>query len=98
MTRVVKHLANRRFFDNPSGVHYRDAIRGFRNNTEIVRDQKHRKSEVLSQTSKQLENLSLNGHVQRGGWLIRDKQLRITRQSHRYHYSLSHASGQLMRV
>ena len=46
----------------------------------------------------QLQNLCLNGHVQRRGRLVRDQQLGPARQRHGDHDALAHAAGQLMRI
>ena len=46
----------------------------------------------------QLENLRLNGHVQRGGRLVGDQQRRIAGQRHGDHHALPHAAGKLVRI
>jgi hypothetical protein len=46
---------------------------------------------MLSQLCQQLEDLSLDGDVERGGWLVRNQELRITSQRHGNHHALAHA-------
>jgi hypothetical protein len=46
----------------------------------------------------QRENLSLNGHVERGGRLVGDQQTRIAGHGERDHHALAHAAGHLVRI
>ena len=54
-------------------------------------------SRVL-QVAHQVEDLRLDGHVQRRGRLVGDQQLRIAGQRHGDHHALAHAAGQLVRI
>ena len=54
---------------------------------------------VLSlQLAHQVEDLRLDRHVERGGRLVGDQQLRVAGQRHRDHHALPHAAGQLVRI
>ena len=44
-----------------------------------------------------LEDLRLDGHVQRGGRLVRDDQVRVVGDRDRDHRALAHAAGELVR-
>ena len=46
----------------------------------------------------QLQDLGLNGHVQRGGGLVSDQDIRLTGQCHGDHDALAHAAGKLVWV
>src|SRR5262249_53032736 len=46
----------------------------------------------------QLQNLRLNGHVERGGRLVGDQEVRIAGQRHGDHHALAHAARELMRI
>ncbi len=46
----------------------------------------------------QIEDLGLNGHIERGGGLIGDQQFRLARQRNRDRHPLPHAAGKLMRI
>ena len=50
------------------------------------------------QITDQIQNLSLNRHIQCGRRLICNQNLRLTRQSHGDHYTLTHTAGHLMRI
>ena len=46
----------------------------------------------------ELQDLRLDGDVERGGGLVGDEQLGVARQRHRDHHPLAHAARQLVRV
>ena len=46
----------------------------------------------------QLDDLRLDGHVERGRRLVGDEQLRRARQRHGDHHALAHSAGELVRV
>ena len=50
------------------------------------------------QLLEQLEDLRLDGHVERGGRLVGDQQPRLAGQRHRDQRPLPHAAGELVRV
>ena len=43
-----------------------------------------------------IENLSLNGHVQRRGWLIGDDDLRVIRNRNGNNHALTHTTRELV--
>ena len=79
-------------------VHHRDAMADLRHDTEIVRDQDHRKMQALLQLGNQFENLRLHRHVEGGGRFVGDQQFRFAGQCHRDHHALAHAAGEFMRM
>ncbi len=48
--------------------------------------------------SHQVENLRLDRHVERGGWLVGNDQFRIAGKRHRDHHALAHTAGELVRI
>ena len=48
--------------------------------------------------AQQLEDLRLDGDVERGGRLVGDEQLRLAGQRHRDHHALAHAARELVRI
>ena len=85
-------------FDQVPGVHHGDAIGNVRNNGEIVRDEEHRQSKFVAEIIEQIENLLLDGNIERGGGLVGDQQLRTVDDGHSDHDALAHASGELVRI
>ena len=72
-----KQFVNRRLFNNAPRVHDSNSIRNLCNNAQIVRYQQHGQVALLAQVIEQLEDLRLNGDVERGCRLVRDQQLRV---------------------
>ena len=46
----------------------------------------------------QVEDLRLDGHVERGGRLVGDQQLGVAGEGHGDHHALAHTAGELVRV
>ncbi len=44
------------------------------------------------------QDLRLHGHVERGGGLVGEQDLRAQRERHRDHHALAHSAGELVRV
>ena len=84
--------------DQVAGVHDGDAVGDVRNDGEIVRDEEHRQSEFVAEVVEQVEDLLLNGDIERGGGLVGNEQLRAVDDGHGDHDALAHASGELMRI
>ena len=61
-------------------------------------DQHHRHAEAVLHVLQQVEDLRLDGDVERGGRLVGDDELRLAGQRHRDHDALAHAAGELVRV
>ena len=79
-------------------VHDGDAIGRLRHDTEIVRDEQERQVEGRLHLPEKVENLSLDGHVQRRRRLVGDDERRLAGNRHRDEHPLPHAAGELMRV
>ena len=63
-----------------------------------MRDGDDAGAEVFAEVLDELEDLSLNRHVERGGRLIGDQQVRLAQQRHGDHDALAHAAGELVRI
>ena len=57
-----------------------------------------RGAELALQVEDQVEDLRLDGDVERGGRLVGDQHLRIAGERHGDHRALAHAAGELMRI
>ena len=98
MFRLVEDLTNRAFFDDNAAVHHQHARTHARDNAEVVGDHDDGGAKLLLQALQQVENLRLNGHVQRGGWFVGDNQPRVAHDGHGDHDALAHAAGKLVRI
>ena len=88
----------RRPLDDVAGVHDDDLVAGLGDDAEIVRDEQQRHAELASQPRQQLEDLRLDGDVERGGRLVGDEQRRAAGERHGDHHALAHAAGHLVRI
>ena len=66
--------------------------------TEIVRDQQQRHAALLHQVTDQIQNLPLNSHIEGGGGLISNQQIRLTGQCHGNRDALTLTTRKLMWV
>ena len=57
-----------------------------------------RDAELARQVLHQLQDLRLDGDVERGGRLVGDDQLGIAREPDRDHHPLAHAARELVRI
>jgi len=98
MARIAEELLDEAGLDDPSGVHHQDAITHLGDDTEIVRDEQHRRPMSFAQPCEKVEDLCLRGRVQRGRGLVRHEQRRLACQRHGDHHALAHTSGKLMGI
>ena len=63
---------------------------------EVVRDYNHRNPQLVAQTTKQVENRSLGGHIQRCGRFISNNQLGMQQHGHGDNNSLAHTTTELV--
>ena len=63
-----------------------------------MRDEDHREAELLTQLVEQVDDLLLNGHVQRGRRLVGQDQGGVTGQRHGDENALTLTAGELVRV
>ena len=98
MARLGEQLATGAGLDDAAGIHHRHAIAGLRDDAEIVGDEDHAHAELRAQAQEQLQDLVLDGDVERGRRLVGEQQLGLARQRDRDHHALAHAAGELVRI
>ena len=84
--------------DDPARVHDVRVVGALGDHAEVVRDQDDRHPQPVLQAVDEVEDLGLDGDVQRGGRLVGDQQPGLVGQRHRDHDPLAQAAGQLVRV
>jgi len=89
--RRVQHLCGRAGFHQPTCVQHQHVVRDFGHHVHVVCDEQHRNAFGGDDVGQQVEDLRLDGHVQRRRRLIGDDQRRTTGQGHRDHDALAHA-------
>src|SRR5579875_19531 len=98
MGRCLKNLLNGSRFYNMARVHHINMFASTRHDAQIVCDEHNRRAELFGEALHQLENLGLNSHVERGGWLVGNEQLRIAGQGDSDHHALAHAAAELVGI
>ena len=97
MFRRGKHCRDLAGFDHRAVAHHQHAVGIAAHDREIMGDQQHREPPCLTLGFQQLQNLRLNGDIQRCGRFVGDQQGRIIGERHRDHHALSLTAGQFVR-
>ena len=98
MLRILKYLSCRCILNDHTCIHDHDLICHLCYNTHIVSDQHNGDSGFFFHFLHKLHDLGLNSHIQRSGRLIGNNKRWILGQSHSDHHTLTHTTGQLMRI
>ena len=98
MQRPREHALGRAALDQARRIHHVHAVGVARDDAEVVRDDDDRDAEPARQILHQLEDLRLDGDVERGGRLVGDEQLGIAGKADGDHHALAHAARELMRI
>ena len=98
MTRPMENVVGVAFLDEPRRIHHDDAVGVARDHAEVMRDDDQRDIQLAGQILHQLEDLRLDGDIERGGRLVGDDELGIAGEADRDHHPLAHAAGELMRI
>jgi hypothetical protein len=80
-----------------AGVLHDDAVGVLGDEAQVVGDQHQRHAAFALEREQQVEDLGLDGDVERGGGLVGDQQLGLAGQRHRDHHALAHAARELVR-
>lgn len=75
MLRILKNLVRGRQLHDLAEIHNRHAVGNVPHNGKIMGDKEIGQTHLLLQVNKQVDNLGLNGNVQRGNGLIADDEL-----------------------
>ena len=98
MARVGEELGRRRGLDHLPGIHHRHPVGVLRDDAEIMRHEDHRHAELAAQVVKELEDLALDGDVERGRRLVGDEELRLADERDRDADALAQPARQLVRI
>ena len=98
MLRRGEDIVRRAALDDLAIGHHAHPVRHLAHDAEIVGDEQHRHVEFRFELEQQVEDLRLDGHVERGGRLIGDQQVRLVGERHGDHHPLPLAARELMRI
>ncbi len=95
---MVEDLMGVAALDDLAAMHHADPLGHFAHDAEIVGDEQHGHVELGLEIEEKLQDLRLDGHVERRGRLVGDEQVRLVGERHGDHHPLPLAAGKLMRV
>ena len=98
MAGVVEDLVDWPDLDDPPGIHRGHAIGQLGGDGQVVGNKDHGEAELLLQPAQHLDYGALGKHIERGGRLIEDQDLRVEQQAHRDQHALAHPAAQFVRV
>jgi hypothetical protein len=98
MLRLAEERAGGGLLDDVTGVHHRHPLARLGHDAQVVGDEHHRRAQVGLQRSDQVEDLRLDGHVERSRRLVGDEQLGAGGQRHGDHHPLRLAARELVGV
>ena len=98
MTRTIENILTRSALHDDAGIHNGNFLCDICHNAEIMCDHDDGCLIFLLQILDNIENLSLNCHIECGRWLVTDQNFRITGKCNRDHNTLTHTAGKLVRI
>ena len=98
VARRAEQIADRRLLHLAARIHHHHALGDFGDDAEIVGDQDDGGADAVLEVAHQVQDLRLDGHVERRGRLVGDQELRIAGERHGDHHALAHAAGELVRI
>ncbi len=94
----AQHLLGGPFLDDVAAVHHHDAVRDLRGDRQVVGDVEHRHVLFVAEPEQLVEDPGLGHHVEPGGGLVEDDDLRVRGQGGRDAHALLLAARQLVRI
>ena len=93
-----EELVGRRHLDDLPGIHQRHALRHAGHHAQVVGDQQQAHLLLALQRAQQVQDLRLDGHVQRGGGFVGHQEVGLGGQRHGDHHALLLPARQAERV
>ncbi|EAQ22895.1 hypothetical protein ROS217_12206 [Roseovarius sp. 217] len=98
MLRRGKDICHRPALDNLAILHHTDPVGDALHDPQIMRDEQKTHAFFALQLRQKLQNLRLNGHIERRCRLIGNQDVGFVGQRHGDHHPLPLSTGQLMRI
>ena len=95
---IEENLVDHADFHNLAGVHNRHTVGHVGHHAQVVGDIDDGHVLLALQLADQIQNLRLDGHIQGGGRLVADQDLRTAGHGDGDDHALAHAAGKLMRI
>ena len=97
VTRRAVQVLDLGHLDDLAEVHHRDAVADVLHDREVVGDEEVGQAELALEVLEQVDDLRLDGDVERGDRLVADDELRVQRQGSGDADALALAAGELVR-
>ena len=98
MPGIFQNLLGASCLDGAPAVHHHDAIGHLGNDPHVVSDQDNRGARAVLKLPEQVENLRLDGDIERGGRFVCNQNAWLAGKRHRNHHPLAHAARHLVRI
>src|SRR5690606_25927566 len=98
VARMVEDVGRRPVFDDPAGVHYHDLVGDGAHDRKVVRNEEIGEPEAVAQVGEEVEDLRLDGDVERGDRLVGNDQLGPDHECAGDGNALALTAGKLVRV
>jgi hypothetical protein len=98
MLRMVEHLVDGTLLDDAALGHHADPVGHLANDAEVVGDEQQRHAVARLQRLQELQDLRLDGDVERRRRLVGDQEVGLVGQRHGDHHALALAARELMRI
>ena len=95
---MVEELVHLGLLDLAARIHHHHPVGVFGNDAHIVGNQDDGLALGALRLAHEVEDLRLDGDVERGGRLVGDQHLRVAGERHGDHHPLAHAARKLMRI
>ena len=96
MTRLSKKGINACALYAAACIHNHNVISSTCNNTKVVSNQNNSRTSLFLCNLQDVKNLSLNGYVKSGGWLVSNDDVRVICNSNCNNNTLTHTTRELM--
>ena len=98
VARILVDLARAGALDDLARIHDVDPVGVTGHHPEVVGDDDHGQAELLRQPAQQLQDLRLDGDIERRGRFIGKNQFGPAADRDGDHHALAHAAAQLVRI
>ncbi|MCY1230470.1 hypothetical protein D9M72_428830 [compost metagenome] len=95
---MLQHLAHVAGLHDLAGVHHAHGIGQPRHHRQVVRDPDQRRAGFAAQGLHLVQDLALDGDVERRGRFVGDDQVGLVQQRDRDRHALAHAARELVRI
>ncbi len=98
VSRRGEEFGGRCLLDDLAGIHHGHPVGDARYQAQVVGDEDNGRTEFPLQVAQQVQDLRLDGDVQRRGGFVGDDEVRLAEQRHGYDHPLAQSAAELVRI